>query len=52
LSADHTIEELERAVRAISKIGDKLMLKYGPIPEVEAFSSSSYWTSLEALTHS
>jgi serine palmitoyltransferase len=33
LSAAHTKEELAKACESISDIGDRLMLKYGPVPE-------------------
>lgn len=32
MSADHNIETLEKAITAISQVGDKLLLKYGEIP--------------------
>eukprot|EP01087_Luapelamoeba_hula_P007610 TRINITY_DN1858_c0_g1_i1.p1 TRINITY_DN1858_c0_g1~~TRINITY_DN1858_c0_g1_i1.p1 ORF type:complete len:544 (-),score=60.95 TRINITY_DN1858_c0_g1_i1:56-1687(-) len=35
LSSDHTRESLEEAIQCISRIGDKLMLKYGDLPDVK-----------------
>ena len=32
MSADHNIETLEKAIESITRIGDKLLLKYGEIP--------------------
>jgi len=32
MSADHNIETLEKAIEAITRVGDKLLLKYGEIP--------------------
>jgi len=32
MSADHNIETLEKAIEAICRVGDKLMLRYGEIP--------------------